>query len=195
MVRLDDGRVDRFGQQLLANLLLVGRVVFGEKTSLPGMRFDNALILQLGIGFGDRISIHPNAFRKRPNPWQHIAGTHGSRCSRVLHLFYNLKIRTTSFGGEYHHDLKLLQPGESIRDCFGDLSDDDEAPSREFLGALQNLEALENTGPLEEQVVSPASDYTIAMELMAAAYESGITGNSVPVNFEDGQWQRPLLPY
>ena len=74
VMRLDDRAVERFGEQLPADLFLERRMVRANETALAGDRLDDALALQLRVRLGDRVAVDAQLLGERPDAGQRLAG-------------------------------------------------------------------------------------------------------------------------
>ena len=68
VVRVHDDGVERFGEELAANLLAEWRVALVlDEAAAAGDGLDDALMLELGVGLGDGVAIDAEVLRERPD--------------------------------------------------------------------------------------------------------------------------------
>ena len=65
VMRLNDGLIDLFGQQLEADFFSVRRLVGPDEAALAGDRLDDALALELRVRLGDGVPVDAQLFGER----------------------------------------------------------------------------------------------------------------------------------
>ena len=92
VMRVDDGIVDRLGDQLAPDVLPERRAVRPDETALPGERLDDALALQLRVRLRDRIAVDAQLLGQRADAGERIALANGAGGGRRFHLIDQLQV-------------------------------------------------------------------------------------------------------
>src|SRR2546426_144476 len=100
---------DRFAEMGIALL---------QKEPLTRNRFDDALGLQLGVGFGDRVAVDAQFLGQRPKGGQWLARAQSSGSRRVTNLIGQLQINRLAgleIDQKYHLRLTVIYHYDSWR--------------------------------------------------------------------------------
>ena len=92
VMRLNDCLVDFFNEHFSPHVFSQWRLAFLEETTLARDGFDNAEVFQLGIRLSDRVSIHAQFLRQRPDARQCFSQFQCARCRSGLDLIDHLQI-------------------------------------------------------------------------------------------------------
>src|SRR5579862_6932577 len=96
VVSLHHRVVNVLRQQFDADIFLERRAVGLDEAALARERLDDALALELAIGFGDRVAVDAQLFGERPNRRQRVARLQRARRRAGLHLIDELQIHRLS---------------------------------------------------------------------------------------------------
>lgn len=88
----DDGGINFVLEQLFADLFFERRIVFGEEAAFALDGLDDALVFELRVGFGDRVTIDPQLLSQGANGRQRLARLERAGSGGVTDLVGQLEI-------------------------------------------------------------------------------------------------------
>jgi len=87
-----DGAVDFLREQVVAGGFGEGRADFLEEAALSGQGFDDTLVFEFRVGFGDGVAVHPQLLGQGADGRQGFARAQAARGGCVAHLLHQLQV-------------------------------------------------------------------------------------------------------
>src|SRR5262245_8165968 len=92
MMRHDDRFIDLGAQQPLPRLLVERGIVLFQEITFAGNGFDDALVFEFGVGFGDGIAVDAQFFGEGSQGRERFAGAQATGSGGVAHLVSELEV-------------------------------------------------------------------------------------------------------